>query len=192
MFIIPGKGGRLFIGVYRRLARFMELMQERLESVKAGVIGSLSVGSAFLVTTVVNGLLLKQYFPILNINQGSSIDLQIINLQISQISQIINSQINLQFILSAVIAGFSGFLFGVTYRYIIRVDKNSHLKSGAVFAFGLVRGLTQIEFGWSFNNAILPFLILAAESIFWFALAVTFLDLAISLTWLKPFIGNRE
>jgi hypothetical protein len=167
-------------------------MQERLESVKAGVIGSLSVGSAFLVTTVVNGLLLKQYFPILNINQGSSIDLQIINLQISQISQIINSQINLQFILSAVIAGFSGFLFGVTYRYIIRVDKNSHLKSGAVFAFGLVRGLTQIEFGWSFNNAILPFLILAAESIFWFALAVTFLDLAISLTWLKPFIGNRE
>lgn len=192
MFIIPGKGGRLFIGVYRRLARFMELMQERLESVKAGVIGSLSVGSAFLVTTVVNGLLLKQYFPILNINQGSSIDLQIINLQISQISQIINSQINLQFILSAVIAGFSGFLFGVTYRYIIRVDKNSHLKSGAVFAFGLVRGLTQIEFGWSFNNAIFPFLILAAESIFWFALAVTFLDLAISLTWLKPFIGNRE
>lgn len=170
----------------------MELMQERLESVKAGVIGSLSVGSAFLVTTVVNGLLLKQYFPILNINQGSSIDLQIINLQISQISQIINSQINSQLILSAVIAGFSGFLFGVTYRYIIRVDKNSHLKSGAVFAFGLVRGLTQIEFGWSFNNAILPFLILAAESIFWFALAVTFLDLAISLTWLKPFIGNRE
>lgn len=174
----------------------MELMQERLESVKAGVIGSLSVGSAFLVTTVVNGLLLKQYFPILNIHQGSSIDLQIINLQISQISQIINSQINLQInlqlILSAVIAGFSGFLFGVTYRYIIRVDKNSHLKSGAVFAFGLVRGLTQIEFGWSFNNAILPFLILAAESIFWFALAVTFLDLAISLTWLKPFIGNRE
>lgn len=195
MFIIPGKGGRLFIGVYRRLARFMELMQERLESVKAGVIGSLSVGSAFLVTTVVNGLLLKQYFPILNIHQGSSIDLQIINLQISQISQIsqiINSPINLQFILSAVIAGFSGFLFGVTYRYIIRVDKNSHLKSGAVFAFGLVRGLTQIEFGWSFNNAILPFLILAAESIFWFALAVTLLDLAISLTWLKPFIGNRE
>lgn len=178
----------------------MELMQERLESVKAGVIGSLSVGSAFLVTTVVNGLLLKQYFPILNIHQGSSIDLQIINLQISQISQIINSQINsqinlqinLQFILSAVIAGFSGFLFGVTYRYIIRVDKNSHLKSGAVFAFGLVRGLTQIEFAGSFNNAILPGLILAAESIFWFALAVTFLDLAISLTWLKPFIGNRE
>jgi hypothetical protein len=154
----------------------MELMQERLESLKAGVIGSLSVGSAFLVTTVVNGLLLNQYFPILSINQGSLIDLQIIN-----------SPINLQFMLSAVIAGFSGFLFGVTYRYIIRLDKNSHLKSGAVFAFGLVRGLTQIEFGWNFNNTILPFLILAAESIFWFALAVTFLDLAISLTLLKPF-----
>lgn len=151
-------------------------MQERLESLKAGVIGSLSVGSAFLVTTAVNGFLLNQYFLILNINQVPLINLQIIN-----------SPINLQLIVSAVIAGFSGFLFGVTYRYIIRLDKNGHLKSGAVFAFALVRGLTQIEFAWSFNNTILPFLILAAENMLWFALAVTFLDIAISLTWLKPF-----
>jgi hypothetical protein len=159
----------------------MELMQERLESLKAGVIGSLSVGSAFLVTTVVNELLLKQYFPILNIHQVPLINLQIIN-----------AQINLQFILSAVIAGFSGFLFGVTYRYIIRLDKNSHLKSGAVFAFGLVRGLTQIEFGWNLNNTVLPFLILAAESIFWFSLAANVLDTAILFSWLKPFSSTEN
>ena len=150
----------------------MELMTERLESLKAGVIGSISLGLAFLSTSFINVLWLDKYFPLVSYDK---IDI-----------------VNLQMLLNGVIAGFSGFLFGVTYRYIIRVDKNSHLKSGAVFAFGLVRGLTQIEFGWSFNNAILPFLILAAESIFWFALAVTLLDLAISLTWLKPFIGNRE
>lgn len=145
----------------------MEMMAERLESLKAGLIGGLSTGLAFLITTVVNGLLLNQYFSILNINQFQLI--------------------NLQFLLSAGIAGFSGFLFGVTYRYIIRVDKNPQLKSGAVFAFGLVRGLTQIEFGWNVNNTILPFLILAGESIFWFALAAIVLDTAILLNWLKPF-----
>lgn len=89
--------------------------------------------------------------------------------------------------LSAGIAGFSGFLFGVTYRYIICVDKNPQLKSGAVFAFGLVRGLNQIEFGWNVNNTLLPFLILAGESIFWFTLAAFVLDTAILLNWLKPF-----
>jgi hypothetical protein len=146
----------------------MEMIaEERLESLKAGLIGGLSAGLAFLITTVVNGLLLNQYFSILNINQFQLI--------------------NLQFLLSAGIAGFSGFLFGVTYRYIIRVDKNPQLKSCAALAFGLVRGLNQIEFGWNVNNTLLPFLILAGESIFWFALVAFVLDTAILLNWLKPF-----
>jgi hypothetical protein len=146
----------------------MEMIaEERLESLKAGLIGGLSAGLAFLITTVVNGLLLNQYFSTLNINQFQLI--------------------NLQFLLSAGIAGFSGFLFGVTYRYIIRVDKNPQLKSYAALAFGLVRGLNQIEFGWNVNNTLLPFLILGGESIFWFALAAFVLDTAISLNWLKPF-----
>ncbi|ADI62825.1 hypothetical protein [Trichormus azollae] len=89
--------------------------------------------------------------------------------------------------LSAGIAGLSGFLFGVTYRYIIHVDKNPQLKSSAALAFGLVRGLNQIEFGWNLNNTLLPFLILAGESIFWFVLAAFVLDTAILLNWLKPF-----
>ncbi|TAE56834.1 MAG: hypothetical protein EAZ87_17465 [Nostocales cyanobacterium] len=159
----------------------MELMQERLESLKAGIIGGSAVGFSFLLTTATNELLFNQYFNILNLNQ-----FQLVNL-------LIKSQFLLQlphFLISAGTAGFSGFLFGVTYRYIIRADKNSHLKSGAVLAFGLVRGLSQIELGWNINNSILPFVILAAESVFWFALARIILDIAIFQTWLKPFSSD--
>lgn len=149
----------------------MELMQERLESLKAGIIGGFSVGCSFLLTTTTNELLLNRYLPILNIHQF----------------QLVNLPIQSQFLLSAGIAGFSGFLFGVTYRYVIRADQNSHLKSGAVLAFGLVRGLSQIESGWNFNHSIFPFLVLATESIFWFALARIILDFAIFQGLLKPF-----
>lgn len=145
----------------------MELMTERLESLKAGVIGSISLGLAFLSTSLINVLWLDKYFSLVSYNQ---IDI-----------------VNLQVLLSGVIAGFSGFLFGVTYRYIIRVDTNPHLKTGGIWAFGLVRGLTQIEVGWHLNNPILPFLILAGESILWFALAAFVLDTAILRKWLKPF-----
>ena len=145
----------------------MELMAERLESLKAGVIGSISLGLAFLSTSFINILWISKYFPILSYEQ---IDL-----------------VNLQMLLNGMIAGFSGFLFGVTYRYIIRLDANTHLKTGGVWAFGLVRGLTQIEVGWHINNPVLPFLILAGESILWFAFAAFALDIAILRKWLKPF-----
>ena len=142
-------------------------MAERLESLKAGVNGSISLGLAFLSTSLINVFWLDKYFPLVGYDK---IDL-----------------VNLQVLLSGVIAGFSGFLFGVTYRYIIRVDTNPHLKTGGIWAFGLVRGLTQIEVGWNINNPVLPFLILAAESILWFALAAFALDAAILRKWLKPF-----
>lgn len=142
-------------------------MAERLESLKAGVIGSISLGLAFLSTSLINVLWLDKYYHLVNYNT--------INI------------VNLQVILSGIIVGFSGFLFGVTYRYIIRVDTNPHLKTGGILAFGLVRGLTQIEVGWNINNPVLPFLILAAESVLWFALAAFVLDTAILRKWLKPF-----
>ena len=145
----------------------MELMEERLESLTAGVIGCISLGLALLSTSFINILWISKYFPILSYEQ---IDL-----------------VNLQMLLNGMIAGFSGFLFGVTYRYIIRLDANPHLKTGGVWAFGLVRGLTQIEVGWNINNSVLPFLILAGESILWFALAAFVLDTAILRKWLKPF-----
>jgi hypothetical protein len=45
----------------------------------------------------------------------------------------------------------AGFLFAVTYRYLIRDEVNSHLKDGAVFAFGLVRGFSPWEMGSNFT-----------------------------------------
>ncbi len=140
---------------------------ERLESLKAAMVGSFSVVFAFLLTSFLNYLVLVKYFPTLNTEE--------INF------------VNLHFWLSGLIAGFSGFLFGVTYRYIIRLDNNPHLQAGGVLAFGLVRGLTQIECTWNLNSSILPVLVLAMESIFWFALGAMALQTAVQLAWIKPF-----
>ncbi|MEH2291160.1 hypothetical protein [Nostoc sp.] len=140
-------------------------MAERLESLKAGIIGGLSVCFAFAIASLLNTLVLATYFQTL------------ICLQ---------SDLNWRLWVSGAVATFIGFLFGVTYRYIIRSDKNPQLKAGGVLAFGLVRGLTQIEFGWN-HSTIWPFLVLAAESLLWFALAAIALDIAIQLGLVKPF-----
>jgi hypothetical protein len=92
-------------------------------------------------------------------------------------------------LISTGIAGFSGFLFGATYRYIIREDKNPHLKEGGVFAFGLVRGLAQVDIGLNFSTSIFPLIVLASESILGFAIAAFSLDSAIKFGWVKPFKG---
>ncbi|GAX35833.1 hypothetical protein [Nodularia sp. NIES-3585] len=144
----------------------MQLMAERLESLKAGIIGGLSVCMAFLITSLVNTLVLAKYFSTLA------------SLQV---------EINWHWWLSGGIAAFSGLLFGVTYRYIIRTDQNPQLKSGGVLAFGLVRGLTQIDCA----KMILPALVLAGESVLWFAVGAIALDTAIQIGWIKPF-GSRN
>jgi hypothetical protein len=94
----------------------MQLMAERLESLKAGIIGGFSLYFAFGITSLVNTLVLAKYFQILA------------TLQID---------VNWHWWVNGAIALFSGLLFGVTYRYIIRSDNNSHLKAGGVLAFGL-------------------------------------------------------
>lgn len=141
-----------------------QLMTERLESLKAGVIGGLSLGFAYLMTNLFNTLVLARYFDILAI------------LQIT---------VNWHWLISWAIAVFSGLLFGVTYRYIIRQDQNPQLKAGGVLAFGLVRGLAQIEVGWSLSGAVL-----AGESVLWFIVAAIALDQAIQLGWVKPFAST--
>jgi hypothetical protein len=82
--------------------------------------------------------------------------------------------------IGAISIGISGFLFGVTYRYIIRTDDNPQLKSGAVMAFGLVRGL-------AYPDKIQTTIALTAESIFCFAIAATILNFSIQKNWIKPF-----
>lgn len=144
----------------------VRLMAERLESLKAGIIGGLSVCCAFAIASLLNTLVLAKYFQTLASLQ---------------------SHVNWAWWVSGAIATFAGLLFGVTYRYIIRSDKNPQLKAGGVLAFGLVRGLTQIEFGWNSHSTIWPFVVLAFESVLWFGIAAIALDIAIQLRWVKPF-----
>lgn len=143
-----------------------QLMAERLESLKAGIIGSLSVCFAFAIASLLNTFVLAKYFQTLACLQND-LDWHLWG--------------------SGAVATFTGLLFGVTYRYIIRSDKNPQLKAGGVLAFGLVRGLTQIELGWNSNSTIWPFLVLAGESVLWFTLGAIALNVAIQLRWVKPF-----
>ena len=160
---------------YNCLSKFIEtvnatldpqLMAERLESLKAGIVGSFSLFFTFGIATLLNTFVLAKYFQTLASLQ---------------------SDLNWHLWVSGAVASFTGFLFGVTYRYLIRSDQNPQLKAGGVLAFGLVRGLTQIELGWNCNSAIWPFLVLAGESLLWFAFAAIALDIAIQLRWVKPF-----
>ena len=148
------------------------LMAERLESFKAGIVSAVSFSLVFILASIFNQFLLKEYF--IELYRDSIITL------------------NFEWLISAGIAGFSGFLFGATYRYIIRDDKNPHLKEGGVFAFGLVRGLAQVDIGLNFSSSIFPLIVLASESILGFAVAAFSLDSAIKFGWVKPFKESGE
>ncbi|CAI5969888.1 unnamed protein product [Closterium sp. NIES-64] len=60
----------------------------------------------------------------------------------------------LSFLVAAAALAATCALFGVTYRYIVRKDMgNIHLKAGAVGAFGLARGLAQVDSTFSLVSA---------------------------------------
>lgn len=80
-----------------------------------------------------------------------------------------------------------GLQFGLTYRYVIRSDANFQLKLGAVLAFGLVRGLTQLDIELNTPSFVLPLVVMAGESIACFALATIAIELAIGQGWVKTF-----
>jgi hypothetical protein len=157
------------------------LMAERIESLKAGIIGGLCLLCALgLITAIAQAGTAR-----------SAIARFIINPYLQLLSLTYAGVLDSSLIFSAAIAGFSGFLFGVTYRYIIRQDDNPHLQSGAVMAFGLVRGLAQIDMGLNFNNTLTPAIILAIESLLGFFVTAKCLDLSIKWGWLKPFTANN-
>ena len=136
------------------------LVTERIESVKAGIVSA----GAFVITELV-----------ILVAQDSDFNLAIATIDETWLVQLI-------------IGAISGFLFGVTYRYIIRGDRNSHLNDGAVLAFSLVRGLALIE-----NNLVLSELLsvlfLIIQSLVCFAIARLVLDLAMARKFIKPFIS---
>jgi hypothetical protein len=132
-------------------------------------LAGLSLVLAYGITTVGNSLVLVA---------------QVEALAPLQITTVVN------LLVRVAIAFFSGFLFGVTYRYVIRDDKNPHLKSGAVLAFGLVRGLAPVEVEQNLTDSFWVLSVLGVESILYFAIARFTLDWAMHHKWVKPFRSN--
>ncbi len=90
------------------------------------------------------------------------------------------------FWVSAVIAGLSGGLFGITYRYAVRQDPNAQLKAGVVLAFSLVRGLALVNVGAAVSLGGWPFAVAIAESLLMFTAAAASLEIARQQQWIKP------
>jgi hypothetical protein len=144
----------------------MEIVGERIESLKAGTFAAVSFTLAYGVVLLVDELILAVRFE-----------------EISQLPFSLGIDLGIKI----AIAFLNGFLFGVTYRYIIRGDRNSHLKDGAVLAFGLVKGCAPLQISNDLHRDILLLAILAIESLVCFATARFTLDLALHRGFLKPF-----
>lgn len=142
---------------------------ERLESLKAAI---LSGGVAGIVA---GAILVSQRIYSLGLSAA--------------LASLINGFGGLALGVSVAIAGFSGGLFGLTYRYAIRQDSNPQLKSGVVLAFGLVRGLAQVDVASALAQQAWPFATAAIESLITFAITGLCLDLALQKSWIKPFKG---
>lgn len=142
-----------------------DLKQERIESVKVGVVAAIAFVFANLIFMVFHNSILARQIILF-----------------AQLPTVLDYRIFLRI----AIAWASGFLFGVTYRHIIRDDDNPHLKDGAVLAFGIVRGLALLE-DTDFSDRFWFSAILGVESIICFAIARSILDLAFQKKWVKPF-----
>lgn len=94
------------------------------------------------------------------------------------------SLITLNFWLQTAIAGLSGALFALTYRYAIRQDENPQLKTGVVLAFTLVRGLAQEDL----DENLVPLLLTCSESLLLFGLTALIINFGMQRGYLKPFI----
>jgi hypothetical protein len=137
---------------------------ERLESVKAALFSAVAVAATFVLLTTFN---------------------QWIATAIPTLWMLQMQGLNWQGLGSGAIALLAGFVFGITYRYAVRSDNNPHLGSGVVMAFGSVRGLAQLDVGLMAQGIIWPFVVLAAESVFLFAIARLVLDLVLQLGWVR-------
>lgn len=92
----------------------------------------------------------------------------------------VRAQALLPIAIEAAIVLLSGFLFGVTYRYVVRHDRNPHLKSGVVLAFGLVRGLGQLEVGIRLADGWLLLGWFVIESLILFAIVGGVVEVALT------------
>jgi len=140
--------------------------QERIESLKAGLLGAGAIVPGFL------SLL------------GLSVLLPLVPLPIS----LINPPIALQwpFLVHWLVVSLTGFLFGVTFRYTVRQDRqNYQLQAGTVMAFALVRGLGQGDVGWRWGIPWTELAGLLGESLLLFTIAALVLNVAMYQGWVK-------
>lgn len=137
------------------------LAQERIESLKAGILTGLVAGLSY-------ALFLELAEPMASPAQLPHLALPF-------------------WLMRLAIGGFSGVLFGVTYRYVIRQDPNPQLKAGAVMAFGLVRGFAQVEILIAQPASILHLAIHLGASLLPFALAALWLDWCFRQGWVRRF-----
>ncbi|MGI0490695.1 hypothetical protein ACN4EG_02690 [Alkalinema pantanalense CENA528] len=156
------------------------LWQERLESIKAAVISA--IGTVVIYATA----------TWLNQSYGSSLlgSLTGLTALFPSINPLLRSPE--AWLVGLAIAAFSGFLFGITYRHLVSVSQDSHLRSGAIGAFGLVRGLAQVDLNHTLRGEWLAGAVLAIESFGMFAIAALLLDWALRKQWVKPFAGGTE
>ncbi|MBT9312951.1 hypothetical protein [Leptothoe kymatousa] len=138
---------------------------ERIESVKTGIVAAIAGIAVSLILVVATGI----FTP------GAAPHMPLLILQ--RLS----------------IAAVCCFLFGVTYRYIIRQDPNPHLRSGAVGAFALTRSLSQLEsLNFAEQTNILVLMLPIAESFGLFLVVRLILDFGLQRQWLKPFPTQNE
>ncbi len=142
------------------------LQEERIESIKAGLLSSAAFTLAYMVVALINHFWLAGISP------------QLTSLQ---------STTTAEFLLKLAVCCLSGFLFGIAYRYIVRSDHNSHLSEGAVLAFGLVRGLATVEVTSNLLANLYFLTILTIESLICFGIARFILDFALHQSWIEPY-----
>jgi hypothetical protein len=161
-------------------------LADRIESFKAGFLGAIASVFAFFAIALLDHLV-KQGLPKIlpQISSQNFLQMQLIN----------SFEIDKPLILLVKLGmiGFSGFLFAVTYRYIVRGDRNAHLKSGAILAFACIRSFATIDrdlptfIHLSLIQAVLAIAMLFLENIAWLAIVQSILETAIQQKWITAF-----
>ena len=151
---------------------------DRIESFKAGFLGAIASVFAFFAIALLHHFL--QNF--LSVQLISSFELSSPFILLIKLGMI----------------GFSGFLFAVTYRYIVRRDRNSHLKSGAILAFACIRSFGAIDRDLP-TLTLLPLVqlalvsaILLLENVAWLAIVQSILETAIQNKWIAAFGSAKD
>ncbi|NJN74456.1 MAG: hypothetical protein HC799_17515 [Limnothrix sp. RL_2_0] len=140
---------------------------ERIASLKAAVVGGFTAGFISLIILVWHRVLIfGTDFNLLNLLTGMA---------------------SLTLLVNGAIAGLSGALFALTYRYAIRTDNNPQLNTGVVFAFTLVRGLAQVDTASAIAQNFWPFLSACGESFLIFGVTALILTFAMQQQWLTLF-----